>query len=321
MTATALVPDSLTRFTSDGGGDYASVLQQPGDSLAAAPVYYVVPGAANPDPTQELIHRAPILTYQRSLKDLVHEDFVILPPVVAEPPEPPVLLTQMIGLPRRPLPEVPIEKRQLDWIVAIVVLVFGLFASVRLFFGKYLLQMLHASVNYTTASRLFRERSISLTHAGFRLDVIFYLVTGLFLYQLVGDQFQLPIDIPFLKYLLLLSATFVYFGLRKLLYATQGKLSQTSGETQELLYNMDLYNRIFGVALIPIVLIIGFSRLKNIEVMVIAGGVMAAASYILLLLRGLKILMKKDFPLFYLILYLCTLEILPLVFIYKLVLI
>jgi hypothetical protein len=39
--------------------------------------------------------------------------------------------------------------------------------------------------------------------------------------------------------------------------------------------------------------------------------------YVMLLKRGISILLKKQFPIFYLFLYLCTLEFLPLLLIYK----
>ena len=321
MIEQAQLNDSLNTSVQNhaADADFASVVVP--DSVLVQETLYQHPEVSNAGFSQTLVQQVPLLTYQSSLKDLVKQNYPVLLPLKAEEPEAPKLIIDVIGLPGRKLPEVPIEKRQADWVVGVVIVVFALFASVRLFFGKYLQQLFHASVNYTTASRLFRERSISLTHAAFRLDIIFYLVASLFLFQIFGDQIDLPFDIPVLKYLLLLAGTMAYFGLKQLIYASQGKLSQVNSETQELLYNMNLYNRILGLGLIPVVLVMGFSRIKSPEIMIGIGAILAAISYILLLFRGLKILVRKDFPIFYLILYLCTLEILPLFYIYKLVLV
>lgn len=321
MIEQAQLNDSLNTAVQVHTADFGLSPAASNDSIQNQDVLYQLPLVSNCDLSQTIAQRVPLVRYQSSLKELVKEDYPILLPLTAEAPEPPRLVTEYIGLPTRKLPEITLVKRQADWVVVVVLLVFALFASVRLFFGKYLQQLFHASVNYTTASRLFRERSISLTHAGSRLDVIFYLVFSLFLYQIVGAQIELPFNIPALKYAILLVGTVVYFGLKQLIYASQGRLTQSNNETQELLYNMNLYNRILGLGLIPVVLVMGFSRIKSPDVMIGIGAGLAAISYILLLFRGLKILVRKDFPIFYLILYLCTLEILPLFYIYKLVLV
>ncbi|MFV0378565.1 MAG: DUF4271 domain-containing protein [Mangrovibacterium sp.] len=313
--------DSLTTGFQTLTADSGLVSSAATEPTSHTDVVYSFPQTGNADVEHSLAQRAPLLRYQSSLKELVKEDYPILLPLKAPTPEAPKLVTEFIGLPTRKLPEKPIAERQADWVVGVIIVVFALFASVRLLFGKYLQQLFYASVNYTTAARLFRERSISLTHAAFRLDLIFYLVISLFLFLIFDSYIALPFDIPILKYLLLLAGTTLYFGLKQVIYASQGRLTQSGNETQELLYNMNLYNRILGLGLIPIVLIMGFSRLKSPDIMIGIGVLLAAGTYILLLLRGLKILMKKDFPLFYLILYLCTLEILPLFYIYKLVLV
>jgi len=232
-----------------------------------------------------------------------------------------VELSTTTAMPTLILPQRLLPKRSADWVVMILILVFALFATVRLFYGKYLSQMFHASINYTTASRLFRERSVSLTHAAFRLDIIFVLSLSLFLYQLFGKQVNFGLSHSLLVYLIFLAATIVYVGVKQMLYAVQGSLTEYRAETQEFLYNMNLYNRILGLGLVPVTLILAFSRLNQPELIVGLGAVMAILCYILLVIRGMKILLRKDFPIFYLILYLCTLEILPLFFIYKLVLV
>jgi hypothetical protein len=45
-----------------------------------------------------------------------------------------------------------------DWLVGVVVLAFILFASVRLIFNKYLSQLAQSTINYSTFTRIFRER-------------------------------------------------------------------------------------------------------------------------------------------------------------------
>ncbi|WP_372775793.1 DUF4271 domain-containing protein [Mangrovibacterium sp.] len=218
------------------------------------------------------------------------------------------------------LPERKLETRQTDWTLGILIIVLALFATVRLFFGKYLVQLFHSAVNYTTASRLFRERSVSLTHASFRLDVIFVLTFSLFLFQGFGTGIDFKVDSSFLKYLMVFGGTVLFILGKQFIYSVQGRLNESNIETREILFNMNLYNRILGLGLIPVTLILAFSRIRDPQIVVALGLGMVLVCYVLLVFRGLKILVRKDIPLFYLILYLCTLEILPLFYIYKLVL-
>ena len=219
------------------------------------------------------------------------------------------------------LPERPMFHERPDWVVGVFILALVLLATVRLFFNKYLNQLFHAVTNYSTSLRLFRERSVSLTHASFRLDLIFYFVFSIFVFQLF-DHYQVAFQQPdFVTYLFILGIVTGYFALKRVVYFFTAILSESTSETSEFLYNMNIHNRVLGLFLIPVTLIIAFSSLQNPQMVVFTGLLICGGFYVLLLIRGAKILMTKHFSIFYLILYLCTLEILPLIFIYKMVLV
>ncbi|HKJ41105.1 MAG TPA: DUF4271 domain-containing protein [Sunxiuqinia sp.] len=219
------------------------------------------------------------------------------------------------------LPEKPLPNHKPDWFIGVFIIALILLATVRLFFNKYLNQLFHAVVNYATSSRLFRERTFSLTHASFRLDLIFYFVFSVFIYQLF-DEFNISFGQPsFITYLIILGMVVGYFILKRLAYFFTGTVSESVPETAEFFFNVNIHARVLGLFLIPITLIIAFSSLQNPDIVSITGLAICGIFYLLLLIRGAKILMTKHFSIFYLILYLCTLEILPLIFIYKLVLV
>ena len=249
------------------------------------------------------------------------EKSVALPPVSPIQPNEIVLLTQQTEMPRLMLPERKIERDTPDWVTGLIIIVLVIFASVRLFFGKYLGQLFSSSVNFSTASRMFRERSVSLTHASFRLDVIFYLVFSLFMFQTLEEFYFDFHKHSILTYLFTLAGVLVYFGLKQLAYYLQGSISECLPETQEYIYHMNLYNRLVGLVLLPVSLVVAFAPLSNPDLLIVFGLIVVGFFYILLLFRGTSILLRKHFSIFYLILYLCTLEILPLIFIYKLVLV
>ena len=231
------------------------------------------------------------------------------------------LQTEVSGKPTIILPERNIGKNSPDWAIAIFIVGFALFATVRLLFEKYLSQLLLSSINYAASLRMFRERSVSLTHASTLLDAIFYLVFSLLSFQILEMANIHWFVSGFYMYLLILLGVVAFFNLKKVSYFLQGSISENLLESQEFIFNMNLYNRISGLFLLPICLVIAFTPLESPYVVAVVGIVAVLASYVLLILRGIKILLRKHFSIFYLILYLCTLEILPLLFIYKLVLV
>jgi hypothetical protein len=69
---------------------------------------------------------------------------------------------------------------------------------------------------------------------------------------------------------------------------------------------------------LPLSGVIAFIPLSKVKVLLFAGAVLIGLFFLMSLLRGGKIFLKKQFSISYLILYLCTLEILPLILLYNL---
>jgi len=208
-----------------------------------------------------------------------------------------------------------------DWLVGVVVLAFVLFASVRLIFNKYLSQLTHATVNYSTFTQVFRERYFNLFHASFRLDMIYDLSMSLFVYQFLSTyKINLGITGSFYVYLICLGIVIGYFIVKKVIYTLTGIITETSIEVREYLFSITVFNRILGLFLLPVTAIIAFVPLYQPEPMLFTGLGIILIFYLLSLLRGGKIFLKKHFSISYLILYLCTLEFLPLILIYNILL-
>lgn len=209
-----------------------------------------------------------------------------------------------------------------DWLVGVLVIAFFLFATVRLIFNKYLSQLLQATINYSTFSRVLRERYFNLFHASFRLDVIFTMILPLFGYQFLS---AFKINLGFTKsysvYLVCIAMLIGYFTAKKLIYSIIGILTESRHEVQEYLFSITVYNRVLGLFLLPLTAIIAFVPLYQPEPLLFTGLGIIVIFYFLSLMRGAKIFLKKHFSISYLILYLCTLEFLPLILIYNILLI
>ena len=208
-----------------------------------------------------------------------------------------------------------------DWLVGVLVLTFLLLATVRLVFNKYLRQLIQSTINYSTFSRLLRERYFNLFHASFRLDLIFSLIMTLFSYQFISAfKINLGIKGSFNVYLACLGIVIGYFLAKKFIYYVIGILTESKNEVQEYLFSITVYNRVLGLFLVPVSATIAFIPLSQVEPLLYSGLGIVIIFYLMSLIRGGKIFLKKQFSISYLILYLCTLEFLPLVLIYNLLL-
>jgi hypothetical protein len=208
-----------------------------------------------------------------------------------------------------------------DWLVGVLVLTFLLLATVRLVFNKYLRQLIQSTINYSTFSRLLRERYFNLFHASFRLDLIFSLIMALFSYQFISAfKINLGIKGSFNVYLACVGIVIGYFLAKKFIYYVIGILTESKNEVQEYLFSITVYNRVLGLFLVPVSATIAFIPLSQVEPLLYSGLGIVIIFYLMSLIRGGKIFLKKQFSISYLILYLCTLEFLPLVLIYNLLL-
>ncbi len=217
------------------------------------------------------------------------------------------------------LPEKKLIQNNNDWVLGILILSLAILASVRIVFSTYLKQLFNATVNYSTAVRLFRERTFNLLHAAFRLDLLFLLVFSLFAY-LVLQSFGITLfKYKIVVYLICLAGVILLYSIKRFAYWFIGQITESQPETSEFLFNVNIYSRVLGIVLFPLTLILAFMPMKQEIPLLAVCGFLILSVYILTLLRGAKILLKKQFSISYLILYLCTLEFLPLLLIYKIV--
>jgi len=217
------------------------------------------------------------------------------------------------------LPEKVNVRQTTDWEIGIFIVSLLLLVFVRLFHSSYLRLISEAAINLNAATRMFREKSLSRIQASMQMEVLFYIVFSLFIYQFL-EVIHIHIHpIPIVEYLIICVGVIGFFLAKRALYILQGNICKSFTETKEYLFHMNIYNQILTVLLFPISIVISFSKLSDLYLPVFVGIFLICVSYLFVVMRGIKILMQKRFSIFYLILYLCTLEILPLLYVYKMV--
>lgn len=206
-----------------------------------------------------------------------------------------------------------------DWFAFVFLGSLILLAIVRSSFGNYLLNLFQSLVNYSTASRMCRERNAALTRGSFILNTFSYLVLGLFFYQVAQILFSQPPIGKFWLFLIIQGSIVVAIFSKKLVYLTTGFVIENLSDTSEFLYHFDIHLKISGILLLPVVALAAWSPTGSPDNYMVAGLTIISILYIFLLWRGTIIFLKKQFSIFYLFLYLCTLEILPLLILLKII--
>jgi hypothetical protein len=206
-----------------------------------------------------------------------------------------------------------------DWLTIVLMLALVLIASVRLGYAKYISSLFQSVFNYPTAFRMFGEKNNSILHGAVRLEILFYIIFAMFIFQIFNLSPNKSASASLVIYGTTLGFSILYFVVKKLVYKTLGMIFQGVSETSEFIFNMDNFNRVTGILLFPVVALVAFYPAESPVIIVFAGIFAAVFIYVMLLIRGVSILLKKQFSIFYLFLYLCTLEFLPLLLIYKVV--
>ncbi len=206
-----------------------------------------------------------------------------------------------------------------DWVLGMILILWMIFASVRVEFPQYLAQIFSSILNFNSASRLFRQRGYKTMYGAFRLDLIFYFNLPLSVFQIAQYfKFSIPGYPLILLFIGLFLVINLYFFIKILVHRLVGSMAMLKDQADELVFNIRLYYRALGFVLLPVITVHTILPQTNfITIWVMA--VLIVLMYLSTVIRSIYLGYQKGISIFYLILYLCTLEILPLLLIFKLI--
>ncbi len=217
--------------------------------------------------------------------------------------------------------ELPIHKVQngYDWITCLIIAAFLLMGWSRLFYRKFFVALLKSFNSYNYAYTLFYGKSSLTARASVLLNLVFFISAGIFLFQcLTSYDITWPIEKQFIQLLLLTGFFMAWYVWNYLTTQTIGFVFLRQESFQEYFHNYNLYRKMIGISLLPVILVLQFIAPAYESIFLLIGIILFAIIYFAHILRGVQIFLRKKVSIFYLILYLCALEILPLIVLYKL---
>lgn len=206
-----------------------------------------------------------------------------------------------------------------DWMLGVIIFSLFVFTLVKYFYKKILSRILHSNYNYQVSNRLFNERNIPVQRIYFSLNIIFIINLGLFIYQAL-DYYSIQFfDIyGFYLFLIYCGIIILICSLKYIVYKISGFVFLAEEQFSEYLHNFFIYNKAAGIILFPVIIGIPFMPDNFSSILVNTGIVIICIFYIFRLIRQIKISIKINFAMFHIILYFCTIEILPIFLFYKL---
>ena len=209
------------------------------------------------------------------------------------------------------------EKGQ-DWTFLLVLAGWSVFASLRFGFSKYIVQVFQSIFNFSAAARLYREKGYSSNFGMFRLNLIFYLFLPFPLYLIARDNGVSLMGFSGIEfYLIVFVVANAYYLLKLFLYKILGSVFSQREVTSELIFNMMLYNNVLGLILLPVATVHALVPGFGIASLFLVPGLIVLF-YLMSIIRSVYFAIREGISIFYLILYLCALEILPVLLVTKL---
>ena len=205
-----------------------------------------------------------------------------------------------------------------DWITGIIILILVMVSYVKNSNSKRLKTLLNCLGSLRFVSQLTRDGSIFSQQGAAELFVIFILTSALFIFQIL-NFYNLNIlhFNNFFTFSIISLSLFLLYTFKSFILKTIGIIFQLKREFSEYIINLFVFNEAIGIALIPVVLGIAFLNYGKL-VLINLGLIIVVLFYFYRIIRGIGIAsVNSKFSKFYLFLYLCTLEVLPLIVLIK----
>lgn len=211
------------------------------------------------------------------------------------------------------------QKDQANWFFFPLFALIIMLAILKVFYGRYVNNFFQSSFFLFVASKIHRENSLLGKRIIWMLDVVFFIslpifsVSALEHFNLLSGADKSNLFIALVIFLgLVLFRLFRFIFIRFVAFFTE-----TVSELDEFYFNQLIYPRILGITLVPMVLLFTYSTGMFSEVILYLTLFVTAIILIIRYIRSFQVFIFKGFSIFYFLLYLCALEIAPILVLAK----
>lgn len=210
---------------------------------------------------------------------------------------------------------------QPGWVLAVIILGIMIAGYLYSAFYNQLTDFMKAVFNSRIANRLSVEERAVSHPVSILLSMNFMIIISLFILQLTSSGFFIEHRINFspVSFLLVAGVIFFVYLVKIIFLKILGFIFYQEEITGKYIFTIFLINQMLGIIFIPIVIFIAYGTQFFTNGLIYFGIVILLLGFIARIWKGVVSVFPTKEYLFYLFLYLCTLEILPLLVGYKMI--
>ncbi|MCL2074157.1 MAG: DUF4271 domain-containing protein [Marinilabiliaceae bacterium] len=198
-------------------------------------------------------------------------------------------------------------------VVLVSVMIVGILRFTRKeFFNNIFAQFFQPSTDKENTSG-----TVSNIYPTLILKILFLFNSSIFVFEIITlTDFELfhsgLIIIPIISIFLA-----IVFWVKNIVFSFIGYIFSIQPLIRSYINNSYMLSAVYAIVILPIIIIIPFLE-STIQILMLKAGIyFFILLYIIMIWKGIKIIFRETYSLYYIILYLCALEILPLMFIVK----
>lgn len=207
------------------------------------------------------------------------------------------------------------------WMLFFILGSLAVWGHLKILYSKYLTATVRSALSINQTSRLARERNDLASRVSFFLKLIFHANIGLFIFQaMMVFKPELAPAAGLLGALIISGITVLIYVGKRLLLNLLGFITKSMNVTSEYNHATSTYNKFLGLVLFPIIFSIPYltkTDFLGYNELIYIGICAVGLAYFARLVRGTLITLQQNISPFYIILYLCMVEILPLLLLIK----
>jgi len=211
---------------------------------------------------------------------------------------------------------IPHTRQVYFWQTTLLLFALFLIAFVKAFSNNRFKQTAKALLNYSVSQEITREEKVFFHRANLMLVANYVIIVSLFIYYLL-EQLNPSVLKNTSIILLLMLGVVVLYCIKYLFSKILFFVFNSTSLSVEYIFNISLFNNLLGVLLLPSLFFIYFSDFQDD---VIVNYIAIPSIFISFIMRVVRLFVlgnNKGISYLYIFLYICTLEILPLVVLYR----
>lgn len=222
-------------------------------------------------------------------------------------------------LPETQLRTQPFIHQQKDWIIPVVLLTLIMIGFLKKTVPNYISTLFQSVVSDTKWNHISETLNLQNRKPGRILFFVYHITLPLVVYEYLASQGISLMNYPNLTlFALVILAALLLYLLRFFGYWILGYIFETTNEMSQFLQASLIFTNIMGILLLPFGLLMPFINPEYYPLLFKLSASLFIIMYLYHILRGAKIILNSFLSLFYMFLYLCALEIVPVIWLYKL---